>query len=220
MRCTICGTANPDNATFCIHCGSSLQKIFCATCGKELTPKETFCSACGTKKAYTKNSPQPLSPAYKAILQSASSRRLVNGILTLLLSLLQILWPFAAYYGDTGCLYSSAFEGIIFILLIPAFIFFLINFIGGSRCIVVAARMKYRPVNLLSEAHSGGSIMLIIFYSILLIISFFTMDVFGAATFIFGIIVSSLKLGIDIKFIRAHKKELTFIEENYLASLK
>ena len=45
--CSNCGTANADQARFCLSCGSSLVPA-CPVCGAELPAEARFCSACGT----------------------------------------------------------------------------------------------------------------------------------------------------------------------------
>jgi class 3 adenylate cyclase len=45
-RCIFCGAANPDDARFCVECGSSLGDL-CDRCGAELPPSVRFCPACG-----------------------------------------------------------------------------------------------------------------------------------------------------------------------------
>ncbi len=47
MECASCGTANPDNARFCMSCGSALANT-CPSCGTENPPGAKFCIECGT----------------------------------------------------------------------------------------------------------------------------------------------------------------------------
>src|SRR3990170_1219193 len=53
--CSNCGTRNPDQARFCLSCGSSLVPA-CPLCGAELPPEARFCSECGTPVA----NPEPV----------------------------------------------------------------------------------------------------------------------------------------------------------------
>src|SRR5689334_9395495 len=46
MKCPRCHTENPDNARFCINCGTALS-IQCSNCGTELPANARFCSNCG-----------------------------------------------------------------------------------------------------------------------------------------------------------------------------
>jgi len=46
-RCQVCGAENPDDARFCVECGSSLADL-CESCGAELPRAARFCPACGT----------------------------------------------------------------------------------------------------------------------------------------------------------------------------
>jgi class 3 adenylate cyclase len=47
-RCRVCGAENPDDARFCVECGSSLADL-CESCGVELPHEARFCPACGTR---------------------------------------------------------------------------------------------------------------------------------------------------------------------------
>ena len=58
MRCPSCGHDNPDDATFCGECGSSLQsELTCSTCGRSNPPTTRFCYGCGQSLS------QPAAPA-------------------------------------------------------------------------------------------------------------------------------------------------------------
>ena len=46
-RCRVCGAKNPDDARFCVECGSSLADR-CESCGVDLPHSARFCPACGT----------------------------------------------------------------------------------------------------------------------------------------------------------------------------
>jgi class 3 adenylate cyclase len=47
MNCPSCGTANPDNAKFCMSCGTGFSAT-CPSCGAENPPGAKFCIECGT----------------------------------------------------------------------------------------------------------------------------------------------------------------------------
>lgn len=52
MICTRCGTANPDNAVYCAHCGSPMAQgnpasTRCPNCGNPIHPLTTACPNCG-----------------------------------------------------------------------------------------------------------------------------------------------------------------------------
>src|SRR5712692_9919800 len=47
MICPNCSTANPENAKFCLNCGTRFPAS-CAGCGVALAPGAKFCHACGT----------------------------------------------------------------------------------------------------------------------------------------------------------------------------
>ncbi len=51
MKCTRCGTVNPDNSRFCGNCGANSQKpvFMCSKCGKKYEKKQNFCNKCGGK---------------------------------------------------------------------------------------------------------------------------------------------------------------------------
>ncbi|HEY8323250.1 MAG TPA: adenylate/guanylate cyclase domain-containing protein, partial [Ktedonobacterales bacterium] len=46
MICPHCGTANPENARFCVSCGQPLPRI-CPNCGAANPPTARFCNQCG-----------------------------------------------------------------------------------------------------------------------------------------------------------------------------
>ena len=45
MRCTKCGTENPDGAKFCTECASQFARR-CSSCGKENPPRAKYCLEC------------------------------------------------------------------------------------------------------------------------------------------------------------------------------
>ena len=52
MKCNKCGNENPDNAVFCMYCGSPLPtQTTCPYCGGELDGVEKFCKHCGKELA-------------------------------------------------------------------------------------------------------------------------------------------------------------------------
>ena len=52
MLCPSCGYDNPEDATFCGECGSSLrQELACTNCGRNNPPETKFCHGCGQRLA-------------------------------------------------------------------------------------------------------------------------------------------------------------------------
>ena len=49
MRCIKCGKNNPENASFCQHCGEPLGKVKCKSCEEPIPMDAKFCSKCGTE---------------------------------------------------------------------------------------------------------------------------------------------------------------------------
>src|SRR5713101_10209777 len=47
MRCTHCGTDNPETAKFCIECAAPFPRQ-CPKCGTENPPQAKFCAECAT----------------------------------------------------------------------------------------------------------------------------------------------------------------------------
>ncbi len=163
--------------------------------------------------------PRPVEPVDMRVLSRAATRRMLSGIFSLIMAVGLFFWPFVAVNADSATAYFRTMDHqqTMLILFIPAGVFIIINLIAGLRCMVVSGRMRNKHLDLLKGSRSGGSIMLIIFYSILALISVFTMDAYGIIIFILGIVFSALKLGLDVKFIRGHKAELGIIEDNYRA---
>ncbi len=50
MKCPNCETQNPEGASFCYHCGSTLS-LECSNCGTKLPPGAKFCFSCGQATA-------------------------------------------------------------------------------------------------------------------------------------------------------------------------
>lgn len=46
MKCPFCGHANPEDALFCMRCGTRLA-VLCASCGQDLLVDAVFCGYCG-----------------------------------------------------------------------------------------------------------------------------------------------------------------------------
>ena len=50
MKCSKCGTENPDNFKFCGQCGESLNSTrHCPQCSTEVPPEAAYCPECGYK---------------------------------------------------------------------------------------------------------------------------------------------------------------------------
>jgi Double zinc ribbon len=62
MRCTSCGSENPDSKRFCGDCGSSLGSR-CARCGVENPAGKKFCGDCGADLSQPTAAPQSAEPA-------------------------------------------------------------------------------------------------------------------------------------------------------------
>jgi class 3 adenylate cyclase/predicted ATPase/ribosomal protein L40E len=61
MQCTQCQVDNPDQAKFCLECGSKLQAV-CPECGATLPPQAKFCFECGSKIGAPAPPPPPSTP--------------------------------------------------------------------------------------------------------------------------------------------------------------
>ena len=68
MKCTTCGSNNPENANFCINCGQELEKNeiksrICPECGAENPIDAKFCMECGENLVSTRNTQsKPFAP--------------------------------------------------------------------------------------------------------------------------------------------------------------
>ncbi len=71
MNCPSCGTANPENAKFCMSCGAGLAAK-CPGCGAENPPGAKFCIECGTALGGTAT---PAAPPAGAEEQLPEERR-------------------------------------------------------------------------------------------------------------------------------------------------
>lgn len=60
MLCPICGKENPDDATYCKHCGKRMDgKKQCRFCGKLIDADAGFCNYCGTPAGAVNAAPLP-----------------------------------------------------------------------------------------------------------------------------------------------------------------
>jgi class 3 adenylate cyclase/tetratricopeptide (TPR) repeat protein/ribosomal protein L40E len=67
MLCPQCRTENPDQAKFCLGCGTKLA-VVCPVCGATLPPQAKFCFECGTQIGATPPpEPEPAPPVSSAI---------------------------------------------------------------------------------------------------------------------------------------------------------
>lgn len=51
VHCSVCGSINPKNMTFCSSCGQRLKSedmVICAVCGAKITKDAAFCTNCGS----------------------------------------------------------------------------------------------------------------------------------------------------------------------------
>src|ERR1700694_5296232 len=62
MRCTGCGSENPDSKRFCGDCGSPLGSR-CARCGVENPAGKKFCGDCGADLSQPTAAPRSAEPA-------------------------------------------------------------------------------------------------------------------------------------------------------------
>jgi class 3 adenylate cyclase/tetratricopeptide (TPR) repeat protein len=62
MRCTSCGSENPDSKRFCGNCGSPLGNR-CARCGVENPAGQKFCGDCGADLSQPTAAPQSATPS-------------------------------------------------------------------------------------------------------------------------------------------------------------
>ena len=76
MRCPSCGHENPEGASFCGECGSSLSaEATCPECGRRNPAGEKFCHGCGQRLA------EPSKPATAADPRSYTPPHLAEKIL-------------------------------------------------------------------------------------------------------------------------------------------
>lgn len=61
MICKNCGTENPDESLFCIHCGKRLDgNKVCPSCGATCPEEALFCNSCGRKIVKDENGEEPV----------------------------------------------------------------------------------------------------------------------------------------------------------------
>ena len=81
MNCPACGHENPEDATFCGECGTTVtQEASCPNCGRENLPGQKFCHGCGNRLSEAteptpERDPRSYTPKHLAekILQSKSA---------------------------------------------------------------------------------------------------------------------------------------------------
>src|SRR4030095_4267114 len=75
MRCSSCGSTNPEGAKFCIECASPLRRR-CPRCGFENLPQAKFCAECGASLvAPSKAESSPREVERRAETRSEGERR-------------------------------------------------------------------------------------------------------------------------------------------------
>ena len=75
MRCSSCGSTNPEGAKFCIECASPLRRR-CPRCGFENLPQAKFCAECGAALvAPSKAESSPREVERRAETRSEGERR-------------------------------------------------------------------------------------------------------------------------------------------------
>jgi len=76
MFCSSCGHENPEGATFCGECGSSLGgELTCSACGRPNPPGTKFCHGCGQRLSQPAPPPPTPAPAPPAVPASFASGR-------------------------------------------------------------------------------------------------------------------------------------------------
>ena len=79
MLCPSCGYDNPEDATFCGECGSSLrQELACTNCGRNNPPETKFCHGCGQRLAEAPTPAPTRTPT--APTSFAAGRKQLKGI--------------------------------------------------------------------------------------------------------------------------------------------
>jgi class 3 adenylate cyclase/tetratricopeptide (TPR) repeat protein len=77
-KCESCGTQNPEQAKFCMSCGSALERA-CPSCGTVAPPEAKFCMSCGASlSGEAAASPQPAPPAAPVPRELPEERRQVT----------------------------------------------------------------------------------------------------------------------------------------------
>jgi rRNA maturation endonuclease Nob1 len=78
MRCTSCGSENPDSKRFCGDCGSPLGSR-CARCGVENPIGKKFCGDCGGDLYQPTASPRSAeSAAAPVVVEHGEPHKVVN----------------------------------------------------------------------------------------------------------------------------------------------
>src|SRR6266849_9691569 len=72
MRCTSCGSENPDSKRFCGDCGSPLGSR-CARCGVENPASKKFCGDCGADLSQPTAAPRSAEPAAAPVVVEVPS---------------------------------------------------------------------------------------------------------------------------------------------------
>src|SRR5262245_2462387 len=81
MHCGNCGTENPEEAKFCVECGTSSLRL-CPSCGQQMPPTAKFCSECGTPLKATgkpvlakrRKATNPVRQSPRAVTRSTTAR--------------------------------------------------------------------------------------------------------------------------------------------------
>lgn len=99
MFCSKCGNALSNDASFCPRCGTAQPKssadMFCSKCGNKIIGNAKFCLRCGqtVSQIPTENPQRAYAPINnsQALLKKFSERVQINGIIWLVISIIQIL---------------------------------------------------------------------------------------------------------------------------------
>lgn len=78
MLCPRCSCENPDQARFCLECGTKLE-LTCPSCGTPLPPQAKFCMNCGQAVGSRETTPPPPSaeptPAAESVLTEGERKQ-------------------------------------------------------------------------------------------------------------------------------------------------
>lgn len=124
MFCNKCGKNNPDDAVFCMICGSKLNYIpSCKNCGKEIPEEAVFCPYCGSKqteKDFTAESEichTSVQPSYKSVstVNRFSAEKVLSHIVNgLVLFLAAVALIFVVFTGiSVSVPYGADFSEIL-----------------------------------------------------------------------------------------------------------
>lgn len=75
MDCPSCSTANPDEAAFCMKCGTKLAPPPCVSCGADVPAGAAFCMKCGTRVG---DGPAPAAPKAEATVEQYIPKELLE----------------------------------------------------------------------------------------------------------------------------------------------